>query len=179
MVGERTMDASAYRLGLFLPAMMLGACTVLPPNEPSVMVLPGEGKSFDQFRADNEKCKQFAFSQGGGATPQSNAVDSGALSAMVGTILGAAAGAAIDGSQGAAAGAGAGLVIGGLSGTWTGEVSAARAQQRYDIGYQQCMYASGHRIPMSGGLMSDFFHRDYRARASVVPPPPPPGVIVR
>jgi len=142
------------------------------------MVLPGTGKSFDQFRADNETCKQFAYNQVAGATPQSSAVDSGVLSATVGTLLGAAAGAAVNGSHGAAAGAGAGLAIGGLSGTATAEVSGARAQQRYDIGYQQCMYANGHRIPMSGGLMNDFFNRDYHTRASAIPPPPP-GMIVR
>ncbi|MGH8807120.1 MAG: hypothetical protein ACREX0_04500 [Noviherbaspirillum sp.] len=171
------MYSAKNRLMMLVPATALSACTVMPPNEPSVMVLPGTGKSFEQFRADNEICKQFAYSQVAGRSPESSAIDSGVRSAALGTILGAAAGAAIDGGRGASVGAGAGLALGGLSGTAAAETSAYRLQQRYDIGYQQCMYAKGHRIPMSGGLMSDFF-RGYRERASVTPPPPP-GRILR
>lgn len=133
----------------------------MPPDEPSVLVLPGSGKSFEQFRADNDICKQFAQEQVGGRTPDGIGTDSGVRSATVGTILGAAVGAAIDGGRGASTGAGAGLALGGLAGTGAADTSASRLQQRYDIGYQQCMYAKGNRIPMSGGLMSHFF-RDYR-----------------
>src|SRR6266704_3177461 len=38
-------------------ALLLGAC-VSVPSGPSVMVLPGTGKSFDQFRADDMNCLQ-------------------------------------------------------------------------------------------------------------------------
>jgi hypothetical protein len=43
-------------------------------------------------------------------------------------------------------------------------------QGRYDIGYQQCMYAKGHQIPMVRG-----YDRPYRSRQATPPPPPPPG----
>ncbi|MGE5622255.1 MAG: hypothetical protein ACM3WS_03760, partial [Bacillota bacterium] len=85
----------------------------MPPNEPSVLVLPGAGKSFEQFRADNTECKQFAQEQTGSRTPDSVAFDSGVRSAAVGTVLGAAAGAAINGRSGAGVGAGSGLALGG------------------------------------------------------------------
>lgn len=151
--------------------MLLGACTTVPPNEPSVLVLPGTGKSFDQFRTDNAACKQFAQEQTGGRTPDSAAFDSGVRSAAVGTVLGAAAGAAINGRHGAGVGAGSGLALGGLAGTETGQSSAERLQQRYDFGYEQCMYAKGHRVPVSGGdLMNDFFRG--RGGHYVAPPPP-------
>jgi hypothetical protein len=44
-------------------------------------------------------------------------------------------------------------------------------QGRYDIGYQQCMYAKGHQIPMAAGR----YDRPYRSRQATPPPPPPPG----
>ncbi|HJV73608.1 MAG TPA: hypothetical protein VJ654_05260 [Noviherbaspirillum sp.] len=158
--------------------LLLGACTTTPPNEPSVMVLPGTGKSFEQFRGDNEICKQFAYGQVSGRTAEGTGFASGVSSAAVGTVLGAAAGAAADGGRGASVGAGAGLALGGLSGAGAAETSAARLQHRYDIGYQQCMYAKGHRIPMAGGLANHFF-RDYQERIPAPPPPPPPGTIIR
>lgn len=162
------------RLSLYAVAAVLCACTTMPPNEPSILVLPGTGKSFEQFRADNDICKEFARAQMGGQTPDSVALDSGARSAAVGTILGAAAGAAIDGGHGAAVGAGSGLALGGLIGTGTAETSALRLQQRFDFGYEQCMYAKGHRVPVaSGSLMDDFFYGRHGRYAA--PPPPAPS----
>lgn len=165
----------SYAKHLNLPAaimtLALCACTTVPPNEPSVLVLPGTGKSFEQFRADNAECKQFAQEQTSGRTPDSMAFDSGVRSAAVGTVLGAAAGAAINGRHGAGVGAGTGLALGGLAGTGNGQNASERLQQRYDFGYEQCMYAKGHRVPISGGdLMSEFFHG--RGGRYVAPPPP-------
>jgi hypothetical protein len=161
----------------------VSACTVMPPDEPSVLVLPGTGKSFEQFQADNAICKQFAHEQVAGRTPGSVAADSGVRSTAVGTLLGAAAGAAINGGHGAAVGAGTGLALGGLSGAGAADESAARLQQRYDIGYEQCMYAKGHRIPVArGDLMDDFFrgHRDrYIAPPYPSAPPPSPSAAPR
>ena len=85
--------------------LALGAC-VTTPSGPSVMVLPGTGKTFDQFRADDGLCQQYAAAQVGGQTPDAAAGSSGVRSAAVGTILGAAAGAAINGGRGASVGAG-------------------------------------------------------------------------
>jgi len=53
----------AKRRVIWLPlAALLGlsACTVMPTG-PSVMALPGTGKSFDQFRADDYDCRQGYF----------------------------------------------------------------------------------------------------------------------
>ncbi|MGH8745811.1 MAG: hypothetical protein ACREUK_04915, partial [Burkholderiales bacterium] len=45
----------------------ISACAALPTG-PSVMAMPGSGKSFDEFRADDAVCRQFALEQSGGAT---------------------------------------------------------------------------------------------------------------
>src|SRR5574342_396560 len=94
--------------------LLLSACVTVPSG-PSAMALPGTGRSFDQFRYDDADCRQFAFAQSGGTTPDQAGIDSGVRSAALGTIIGAAAGAAIDGGHGAAVGAGTGLAIGALA----------------------------------------------------------------
>jgi hypothetical protein len=157
--------------------LLLGACTTLPSG-PSVMALPGSSKSFDQFRADDLDCRQFAGYQVGGATPSQAASDSGAKSAAVGTLIGAAAGAAVNGSSGAAVGAGMGLAAGALAGTGAAESSAYGSQRRYDFAYIQCMYAKGHKVPVSGNFASSNSATGSTAPPSPSPgspPPPPPG----
>jgi hypothetical protein len=149
---------------------LLGACTTTPTG-PSVLVLPGTGKTFDQFRLDDSDCRNFASGQIGGTTASSAATESGVKSAAVGTVLGAAAGAAINGGRGAGVGAGTGLVFGGLSGTGAANESAYDSQRRYDYSYEQCMYAKGHRIPVSGQFSSG----SYVQPNHVLPPPPPPA----
>jgi len=139
------------------------------PTGPAVMVLPGTGKNFDQFRFDDGACRQFAYDQVAGVTPSRAADDSGVRSAAAGTLLGAAAGAAIDGSSGAAVGAGVGLLFGGLAGAGAAERSAYGAQYRYDVAYQQCMYAKGHRIPVTARFTQA------PPAANYTPPPPPPN----
>ena len=136
------------------------------------MVLPGTGKSFEQFRADDMDCRQFASSQVGGNTADQAAETSGLKSAAVGTAIGAAAGAIVGGRRGAATGAGTGLIVGGAAGAGAAGSSQHALQQRYDFGYQQCMYAKGHRIPTSGR----FENTARRPSAAYTPPPPPPGV---
>ena len=154
---------------LLLVALLgLGACATVPTG-PAVMVLPGTGKNFDQFRFDDGACRQFAYDQVAGVTPSRAADDSGVRSAAAGTLLGAAAGAAIDGSSGAAVGAGVGLLFGGLAGAGAAERSAYGAQYRYDIAYQQCMYAKGHRIPVTARFTQA------PPASSYTPPPPPPN----
>ncbi|TAK60266.1 hypothetical protein [Methylobacter sp.] len=44
--------------------------------------------------------------------------------------------------------------------------SKEEAQQNYDIGYIQCMYGKGHRVPVPEELM-------YSAQQGWYPPPPP------
>lgn len=169
--------------------LLLGACTVMPSG-PNVMVLPGTGKSFEQFRGDDLVCRQFAGEQIGANSPDQAAADSGVRSAALGAVLGAVAGAAIDGNRGAAAGAGTGLLVGGLAGAGSGQVSAYGAQRRYDYAYQQCMYAKGHRIPVTSrystdapsqpGAMAPLPQPSFTAGTVPPPPgnppPPPPGV---
>jgi hypothetical protein len=159
---------------LLIPAMIypLAACVSLPSG-PSVMTLPGSGKNFEQFRYDDYDCRRYAYEQVGGVTPRQSAQASGLESAAIGAGLGAAAGAAIAGGGGAAIGAGTGLLGGGLVGSGTASSSAYVNQQRYDISYIQCMYAKGHRVPVSGRITDDRPANIDRGSAS--PPPPPPG----
>ncbi|PXW22563.1 YMGG-like glycine zipper-containing protein [Paraburkholderia caballeronis] len=150
-------------------AALLSACAVVPAG-PSVMALPGTGKSFDQFRADDYSCRQFALQQVGGVSASEAANTSAVGSAAVGTALGAAAGAAFGGGRGAAIGAGAGLLAGSAVGMNSAQGSSYDVQRRYDYAYMQCMYASGNRIPVPGGGMSTSQPMQQRYL-----PPPPPG----
>jgi uncharacterized membrane protein YebE (DUF533 family) len=130
--------------------------------------MPGSGKSFDQFRFDDQECRQFANNQIGGSSAEEASVDSGLRSAAIGTTVGAVAGALIGGRHGAAVGAGTGLIVGSTAGAGAAGSSAYTMQQRYDIGYQQCMYAKGHRVPVAGR-----FEQPRRQPAYSTPPPPP------
>ncbi|MGR8999581.1 MAG: YMGG-like glycine zipper-containing protein [Gammaproteobacteria bacterium] len=156
----------------FLVMVLLAGCAYMPTG-PSVMVLPGTGMSFEQFRQDDSLCQQFAYGQMGGVTANQAAVDSQVGSAVVGTALGAAAGAALGGGSGAAIGAGSGLVAGTLAGSGEGGRAAYATQEGYDNAYIQCMYAKGHRVPVSG----QFIYEDQiqAPNSSIRIPPPPPG----
>jgi len=163
-----------------LVPLLLGACVSMPSG-PTTMVLPGTSKSFDEFRIDDADCRQFAQSQLGGESPASTYTDSGVRSAAFGTVLGALAGAAVNGSHGAGVGAATGLAMGGLAGTSAAQTSGYGAQRRYDIGYQQCMYAKGHKIPGSARYISERpavvrpaqSYQRIPAPPAGTPPPPP------
>lgn len=151
--------------GMLAP-LLLAACTVMPEG-PSAMVLPGTGKSFEQFRGDDLQCRGHAQGQLGGGSAQQAGVDSGVRS----TVPGAAAGAAIDGGHGAGVGAGTGtgLLFGALAGTGAADTSSYGMQRRYDNAYQQCMYASGHQVPVAGQMLGSV-----PANAATPPPGTPP-----
>jgi hypothetical protein len=155
-----------------LAAAVLAGCATPPPSGPSVMVLPGSAKSFDEFRFDDHECRQYAASQVGGETPRDAAIDSGVASAAVGTAVGAAAGGLMGGNTGAGVGAGVGLAAGALAGTGAASSSSYSLQRRYDVGYQQCMYAKGHQIPMAASRYTP--RRPAAASRNAAPPPPPP-----
>ncbi|KAI3592489.1 Proline-rich region [Cupriavidus sp. U2] len=168
-------------LSLLMAASLgLGACAVMPSG-PSVMALPGTNKTFDQFRGDDYNCRQFAFGQVGGTTPQQNANTAAVGSAVVGTALGAAAGAAFGGGEGAAVGAGVGLLTGSAVGAGNSYNAGYGSQRAYDAAYVQCMYASGNRVPVYGQMVT----AQPPARAAMppsnyqpyYPPPPPPGYV--
>lgn len=140
------------RLGASAVAMLaLAGCAVAPPPGPSVAAMPGQGKSFDAFQADDAACRQYAQQQTGVA-PADAANQSLVNSAALGTVLGAAAGAAIGAAAGnpaigAAIGAGSGAILGTGAGASAAQYSGASVQQHYDIGYAQCMSAKGEQVP--------------------------------
>jgi hypothetical protein len=148
--------------------LALGGCVTMPSG-PSVMVLPEQGKPFEQFQAEDALCRQWA-AQRLGMSPEYTANQNAATGAVVGTLIGAGLGAAIgaaagDPALGAAIGAGSGLAMGTASGAEAGQVYGYEAQHQYDMAYLQCMYAKGNQVPGAQ-------RRTYRTRRM---PPPPPG----
>lgn len=164
------------KVALVVPALLLSACASVP-NGPSAMALPGTGKNFDQFRYDDSSCRQFAHDQLGGKTANQAANDSFAGSALVGTVLGTAVGAAAGGDEGAGVGAATGLFVGSLIGIDEANASSYQSQRHYDNAYIQCMYAKGHRVPVSGLVEQRPANRSAptKPRGYYPPPPPPPG----
>jgi hypothetical protein len=155
-------------------SLFLGACASIPAG-PSVMVLPGTSKDFNQFQVDDGACRQYALQQVGGATPSEAGARSTVTGAAVGTAVGAALGAAIGAAAGspatgAAVGAGTGLFGGTLVGAGNAQASQGSVQRRYDAAYMQCMYAKGNQIPVARGSLPAYTS----APAVVAPPPPPP-----
>jgi hypothetical protein len=74
---------------------------------------------------------------------------------VAGTLIGAGLGAAIgaaggNAGLGAGIGAASGLLIGSSAGTESARATGYDAQRRYDVAYQQCMYAKGNQIPVAG-----------------------------
>lgn len=163
------MRSSMKRLSI-LTALALAGCVTIPTG-PSVMTLPGTGKSFDQFRYDEGVCRQYASEQLGGRSATAVQQESAVTGAVVGTVIGAAAGAALGGhSRDAASGAGVGLLAGSMMGASSGNVSGYEAQRRYDNAFIQCMYAKGHRVPVSQSYSAP---PRYTTPPAYNPPPPP------
>lgn len=164
------------RLTVMSGAVLMVACAVVP-NGPSVMALPGTGRNFEQFRADDYECRQYAHYQIGGKTAGDAARESVVTSAAVGTVVGALAGAAIGGNhQGAAVGAGAGLLMGSAAGSDAARASGYGSQRQYDNAYVQCMYAKGHRVPVPGNMSYSATGgraQSYTSQDPSIPPPPP------
>ena len=152
-------------------AVLFTGCATVPTG-PSVMVLPGTGKPFEQFQVDDASCRGWAAQQAGittGAVGDRTTL----TGAVIGTAVGAAAGAALGAAAGnpaigAAAGAGVGLLGGTAIGAGEAAGAVSAVQRRYDAGYMQCMYAKGNRIPVSRGSQA------YSASPPPSPPPPPP-----
>jgi hypothetical protein len=174
------MQASHW-LSMAFGLLVAGCVTV--PTGPSVMVLPGEGKHFDQFSADDAVCRQWALQQTGTTTAQASS-DAGVSSAAIGTAIGAATGAAVgaaygDPGTGAAVGAGVGLLGGSAVGADHAAGAQGEVQRRYDSAYMQCMYAKGHQIPMPAGseLVRSSAPAPPPAPPPGIPPPPPPGPV--
>ena len=161
-----------YGIVSFLVLVTVGGCATLPTG-PSVMVLPPANKPFEEFQAEDAICRQWA-DQHLGLSPQQTVNQNTAAGAIGGTLIGAGLGAAIGAATGgagagigAAIGAGSGLLVGTAAGANAGQVYGWEAQRRYDMAYQQCMYANGNLIP---GVVTRT-----RSIQRVPPPPPPPG----
>ena len=157
---------------LLTGALLTGCATV--PHGPSVMVLPGSSKSFEEFQADDAVCRQWA-SQQVGTTAEKSSTESTVGGAVIGTVVGAAAGAALGAAAGnpaigAAAGAGVGLLGGTAVGASRGDAYGGSVQRRYDMSYTQCMYAKGNQVPGARGSRV----QQQPAYTSPAPPPPPP-----
>jgi hypothetical protein len=154
-------------LGL-VPMLALGACTVAPPTGPSVVAMPGPGKTFPQFQQDDNYCRNYAQSRNQGTNAQAaNATNNATATAVAGTLIGAAAGAALgslSGNVGAGAGIGAGVgLLGGASVAGGNAQGAADSLQgQYDVSYAQCMVGYGNTIQQQPAPMV------------YAPPPPPP-----
>jgi hypothetical protein len=135
--------------------LTLGLAACVPAKiGPTVNVMPGVGKSFEQFQADKNACQAYADGEVAGARKQANqqAVGTALVGAALGAGLGAAAGNA---GVGAAAGATAGTGIA----AGNAQDAALTIQQQYDNAYSQCMYAKGEQVD---------------GYAPPAPPPPPP-----
>ena len=145
------MNYARSFVSLLLVVMLTGCATV--PPDPSVMVLPAPGKSFEEFQSEDANCKWWA-SQQSGLSAQETVNQNTVSGAVVGTVIGAGLGAAIGAisgnpGMGAAVGAGSGLLGGTISGASAGQGYAWEAQRRYDIAYQQCMYSKGNQVGRS------------------------------
>jgi hypothetical protein len=172
-------------MGLRLSALALTAGLGLTacahvPTGPSVMVLPGTGKNFEQFQVDDAVCRQWAAQQTG-TTGKEVAKQSTVSGAAIGTAVGAAAGAAIGAAAGspgagAAIGAGTGLLGGTAVGAGRAEGAQTSVQRRYDISYMQCMYAKGNQIPVARGSQPAYTAPPAQQTPPPPPPPPPPNV---
>jgi Putative peptidoglycan binding domain len=140
---------------------LLAGCAQTPMG-PTVAVMPGPGKPFDAFQADQATCKSFAAGQVQGQAQAANqqAVGAAVLTTALGAGLGAAGGA-LGGNAGA--GAAVGAAVGAGAGTAIGANGSSNAQMgiqaQYDNAFAQCMYSRGDQVP------------GYAAPVAMAPPP--------
>jgi hypothetical protein len=69
-------------------------------------------------------------------------------------------------------GGGFGLASGAAVGNDMAYSAAGSLQVRYDNAYTQCMYSSGHKVPVRGRY-GDSAKYPARAPGASIPPPPP------
>jgi len=150
---------------LCLSALLLcgavSACADMPTG-PTVAVMPAPGKPFEVFQQDDAYCKQYASQQIAGAPGGGEQV---ATSIAAGAVIGAVAGTLLgDNRNAAGAGAATGALFGTAAGGRSADRSSAALQRRYNVAFEQCMYAKGNQVP---GFSPSRFYPP--------PPPPPPG----
>jgi hypothetical protein len=129
-------------------ALALAGCAQSPTSA-TVSVMPGPGKTFQAFQADQGYCNQVAQSQVANAgNPNRSTLLGAGGGALGGAALGAAGGA-IGGNAGAGAAIGAlsGLVLGTAGGALSSNNQQASSQRLFNTAYAQCMYARGNNVP--------------------------------
>ena len=156
---------------LAMASLLLVACAEMPSG-PTVAVMPGPNKPFDVFVQDDGLCRDWA-SHSIGVPGHDAAAEQMLRSTATGTVIGAIAGAVVGGDRGAGAGAAMGTVVGASAGANQSVYTAANAQRRYDIAYQQCMHAKGNLVSGAGYAAYGW------APPSTVPAPPPPPTLQR
>lgn len=138
--------------------LVLAGCATAPSG-PRVAVMPAPGKPFEVFVEEDKYCRNYA-EQSIGQSRDEAATKNFAGAAAAGTAIGAAAGTLSGGRGSPGGGAATGLVVGSVVGAGQSANASQDAQRRYDIAYQQCMYAKGNQIP--GAHLQPYY-----------PPPPP------
>jgi hypothetical protein len=170
------MSRAISAIGL-VSVLALSACAVAPPQGPSVMALPAQGKSFEAFQGADANCRGFAFQQTDGASSAQASNNSAIGSAALGTALGAGVGAAL-GSVGGAMGAGAaiggatGLLAGSAIGAGNAQASGGNVQARYDTAYTQCMYSKGNTVQSAPSGYASVYGYPYPAYGPTYYPAP-------
>lgn len=176
------MNAAKPALAFALITIIAGCAS--RPVGPSVMVMPTPGKPFDIFRQEEAECRSYAQASVG-ITANDAAAKSVAETAAVGTVIGATAGA-LSGGHGGAVGSGAavGLLGGAAIGSDIGNQASYEVQRRYDIAYQQCMYAKGNQVRGYPSYRRPAYNNPpvynpqgaapTRPAPGAAPPPPPP-----
>ncbi len=129
-----------------MATIVLSAC-VSAPTGPTITIMPREGKSFEEFKKDDDECRAFAAKsvQDGNTA----ALKEGAISTATGAAIGAAAGALYQGgsSKNVGTGAAIGMVGGAAVGAMGASSKETQAQTQYNTAYQQCMYTKGNQVP--------------------------------
>jgi uncharacterized protein YcfJ len=145
-------------LASFTLMAVLSGCASAPTG-PRVAVMPAPGKPFELFVEEEKTCRDYA-EQSIGQSRNDAAAKNFVGAVVVGTAIGAAAGALGGGDHGNSAATG--MLAGSMIGAGESSNASGDAQRRYDIAYEQCMYAKGNQIP------------GYAApRQTYLPPPPP------
>ena len=159
-------------LSLACAAALAAGCASMPTG-PDVAVMPGPGKTLDEFKAEDRVCRDYS-ERNLGTDPGRAGAASVAEGAGVGLGAGAAAGAVMSGGRpgGIVFGALWGLIVGSAVGSSNAAPSEREAQRRYDIAYEQCMTTKGNRLPPPP--VTYYRYRHYEPRTVIVYPGPPP-----
>jgi hypothetical protein len=143
------MPKQSHRFIAMAGLLALCGCQPAPITGPTIAVMPGPGKTLNQFQNDDYTCRGFAQNQSyappstGLNSPLGTAAATTTVGAAGGALLGAAGGNA---GMGAAIGAGVGLLGGAAFAAHKRNKEQAATQQSYNIAYAQCMTTKGNQV---------------------------------